>query len=243
MIVAALPWPSTVAALYVDPKGPYVGELGVEAWALPMDARTYAGPHPVVAHPPCQRWGRLWWSAKVAARKFGGDESKAPGLGEDGGCFAAALRAVETFGGVLEHPEASLAWKHFDLERPKFGEGWRECWRTTARTPWSDFSGWVCSVDQGRYGHRARKRTWLLYVGRHAPPELDWGVAKTTAFVCSGPDGYRTSAFRAAKGVELMGKLERRLTPPRFKDVLLGLARLSRAHDEDEALGGVRWTG
>ena len=46
---------ATVAALYVEPKGCYVGVLGVEPWDEARDARKYSGPHPVVAHPTCQR--------------------------------------------------------------------------------------------------------------------------------------------------------------------------------------------
>ena len=44
----------TVAALYVDPAGPYANQTGVDL-VVPesRDARLYAGPHPVVAHPPC----------------------------------------------------------------------------------------------------------------------------------------------------------------------------------------------
>jgi hypothetical protein len=50
-----------VDALYVDPKGIYPRLLGPEhCWDEARDARTYAGPGPVVAHPPCQRWGRYW---------------------------------------------------------------------------------------------------------------------------------------------------------------------------------------
>ena len=40
-----------VAALYVEPKGCYVGVAGVDAWDEARDARRYAGPYPVVAHP------------------------------------------------------------------------------------------------------------------------------------------------------------------------------------------------
>ena len=46
----------TVAALYVESDGPYAGLDGVDVWDEARDARTYAGPYPVVAHPPCARW-------------------------------------------------------------------------------------------------------------------------------------------------------------------------------------------
>jgi hypothetical protein len=50
--------PLTIAALYVDPNGAYVNLPGVEVWDEARDARTYAGPWPVVAHPPCNKWER-----------------------------------------------------------------------------------------------------------------------------------------------------------------------------------------
>jgi hypothetical protein len=52
-------WPH-VAALYVTKGGCYFGLEGVDPWDEARDARTYAGPWPVIAHPPCQRWGRFW---------------------------------------------------------------------------------------------------------------------------------------------------------------------------------------
>lgn len=49
---------TTVAALYVQLGGVYYGLPGVEPWGLPeRDAREYAGPYLVIAHPPCARWG------------------------------------------------------------------------------------------------------------------------------------------------------------------------------------------
>lgn len=49
-----------IAALFVETDGCYFGLDGVDPWDILRDAREYRGPHPVVAHPPCQRWGRFW---------------------------------------------------------------------------------------------------------------------------------------------------------------------------------------
>lgn len=90
-----------IAALYVETGGCYFGLPGVDPWDVTRDARNYAGQHPVVAHPPCQRWGRFWHGSTRKPHQFK--------LGDDGGCFAAALAAVRKFGGVLEHPADSHA--------------------------------------------------------------------------------------------------------------------------------------
>ena len=75
-----------IAALYVQDRGCYHGLAGVDPWGEERDARTYDGPHVVIAHPPCERWGRYWSggpSAKVRRIK-----------GDDAGCFKAALASV-----------------------------------------------------------------------------------------------------------------------------------------------------
>lgn len=80
-----------IAALYVQTRGVYFNLPGVDPWDEHRDARLYAGPHSVVAHPPCGRWGRYW----------GGNPKQFPRLklGDDGGCFAHALAAVRQWGG------------------------------------------------------------------------------------------------------------------------------------------------
>jgi len=80
-----------IAALFVETDGCYFGLPGVDPWDEPRDARLYAGPHPVVAHPPCQRWGRYWHGSPSNPHQFE--------KGDDGGCFAAALAAVRQWGG------------------------------------------------------------------------------------------------------------------------------------------------
>src|SRR5215472_11710687 len=98
--------PTTIAALYVERGGVYWDLPGVDAWDEERDARLYAGPWPVVAHPPCQRWCLL---AGLVEHMYGYKR------GDDGGTFAAALESVRRFGGVLEHPAYSAAWAEFDL--------------------------------------------------------------------------------------------------------------------------------
>jgi len=201
----------TIAALYVEADGPYINVPGVDAWTVKQDARTYNGPHPVVAHPPCKRWGRYWSggpSARVRRK-----------LGDDDGCFAAALYAVRTFGGVIEHPEASAAREWFGLPAaPRLGWGWSN--------DADKYGGRSCVVAQGRYGHRARKLTWL-YAVLPSFPLLD-----VRDFVgVRIEDGFHTNAERAAaraRGVvpvKRLGRRERLLTPLPFRDLLLDMAR------------------
>jgi hypothetical protein len=147
----------TVAALYVDEKGCYAGLPDVEVWGVTRDARKYAGPWPVVAHPPCHLWVNL---AAVNFKRYGGEHNRP---GNDGGCFAAALASIRRWGGVLEHPAGSNAWPKHGLPRPR-GTGW-------TRNMLAD--EWTCEVWQSAYGHPARKRTWLLFVGE-LPPLLAW---------------------------------------------------------------------
>lgn len=148
-----------IAALFVDPAGIYASIPGVEIWDETRDARSYDGPWPVVAHPPCERWGRYW------AGQPGSPRRKAKG--DDGGCFAAALAAVRRWGGVLEHPQASGAFAAFGLTRPPENGGW-------VAADWPEHDGWSCYVEQGAYGHQALKRTWLYAHGVDLP-SLRWG--------------------------------------------------------------------
>ncbi|WP_341909650.1 hypothetical protein [Ferrovibrio terrae] len=141
--------------------------------------------------------------------------------GNDGGCFATALHAVRIWGGVLEHPADSAAWDWFQLCAPPRGGGW-------VRADW--LGGWTCRVEQGYYGHAARKATWLYAFGID-PPVLKWGRAPGD-FV-KFEDGYSSSEERAtakARAIktgacQLLSKKQRLATPAEFRDLLIDMAR------------------
>jgi len=136
---------ATIAALYVDTKrGPYPA-LGVDCWDVGRDARRYAGPSPVVAHPPCQDWGSLRHFAKHDPDRKS--------------CGPIAVDQVRRYGGVLEHPAGSHLWNVKMMPKPG---AQLDFWR-----------GFALEVDQCDFGHLARKRTWLYVVGcavRDLPP-------------------------------------------------------------------------
>lgn len=203
---ALQPLSSTIAALYVLRDGPYFGLPGVDPWDESRDARTYPGPYPVVAHPPCERWGR-YWNGGPASREV-------KKLGDDGGCFAAALLNVRAWGGILEHPEGSLAWPTFGLPAPPRAGGWL---RTFC-------GGWTCCVEQGHYGHPARKATWLFAFGAN-PPELIWGKAgnRRNTDDCKTEEERRR---RVRTGSErYLSARQRKLSPIPFRDMLIDYAR------------------
>lgn len=198
-----------IAALYVMPRGPYVGLPDADPWTEDRDARQYAGPHPVVAHPPCKHWGRFRWKAK----------------GDEGGCFRAALRAVRSYGGVLEHPAHSKAWPAFGLTRP-LRVRWTPCGEmiVNAAGPLHYADAWVCEVERGSYGHLDPKATWLyavLPLGVQ-PPELRWGPSGAPRVVTPSRAGIGTP------GRGGLSRNQREATPPEFRDVLLSIARSVR---------------
>ncbi len=202
-----------ISALYVQTGGSYYDLPDVDPWDEARDARLYEGPHPVVAHPPCERWGRYWHggpSAKVRRVK-----------GDDGGCFAAALASVRAHGGVLEHPEASAAWRAFGLHRPPRWGGWVVA---------DDVGGWTCCVEQGHYGHRARKATWL-YAVRTDLPSLRWGKCSSAVRLDDGCHSAEERARRRDAGTLRRGTGSRMTgpelaaTPHAFRDVLIAMAR------------------
>ncbi len=127
----------TVAVLFARTDSVYKTLPDVEVYDIERDARTYDGPWPVVAHPPCRAWGRL--------RTFANPRPDERNLAR----LAVAL--VREFGGVLEHPAGSTLWAAQGLPLPR-------CMRDA-------FGGWTLPITQHQWGHRAEKATWLYIVG------------------------------------------------------------------------------
>jgi hypothetical protein len=206
---------SMVAALYVETDGAYYGVPGVDPWDIQRDARYYAGPYPVVAHPPCQRWGRFWHGSTAKPHQFE--------KGADDGCFAAALYAVNTYGGVIEHPADSHAWTAFGIPKPPREGRW-----INAGSPRT----WTCCVYQGKYGHFSGKPTWLYVAGLAESdlPVLRWGRTEQRLH----PVALERYGYEKARRIGMMamvgGKDKTRIrnaTPEAFRDVLISIAQLA----------------
>lgn len=191
----------TVAALYIDPRGPYPKLLGPElCWDEARDARTYAGPWPIVAHPPCRSWGSLRHLAK----------------GDDSDCGPIAVGHVRAYGGVLEHPARSTLYRHCGMPAPgELPDRW---------------GGKTIQVDQCDYGHVARKKTWLYIVGPGVcgpPPAKGTPTHWCSGFRSSThatPKRYRSNGCAVPPGIKVCSAQQRRRTPVEFAKFLIGLA-------------------
>lgn len=125
-----------VAVLFARQDSIYKTMPECDVYDIDRDARTYRGPLPVVAHPPCRAWGGLSHLAKPRH-----DEKALAPL---------AVDLVRTFGGVLEHPKRSALWPFMGLPEP----GRRD-----------RFGGFTLPIFQLWWGHRAEKATLLYVVG------------------------------------------------------------------------------
>jgi hypothetical protein len=189
-----------VAALYIDPRGPYPKLAGVECWDEKRDARNYAGPWPVVAHPPCGPWSAM----RHLAFKTEAIVSCAP----------RAVEQVRRWGGVLEHPARSTLWRAAGLPLP--GE-----------LP-DVFGGITIEVRQCDWGHVAEKLTWLYLVGGK-PTGYRWPARREPTHWISG-HRYRksTSGGVMPLNIKQCSAEQRRRTPPAFAEFLVALARSCR---------------
>lgn len=194
----------TVAALFVDPRGPYPALTAVDCWDAARDAREFTDTIPVVAHPPCAPWGRL---RHLSTRAHEADLA------------ILAIEVVRSNGGVLEHPQYSRLWQALALPLP--GE------------PPDEFGGYTLEISQCEWGHPARKMTWLYIVGVPrtrsllAPPFVG---RQPTHWVSGGRGrvGKKAKTTPVPPGIKVCSAQQRRRTPPLLAAALVDLARRSK---------------
>lgn len=95
----------------------------------------------------------------------------------------------------------------------------------------ADFhGGWTCCVEQGRYGHYARKPT-LLYAFGTELPELQWGRSEAKL----DPQVVARMGLQRAKRLGEVGargggtdSTARIHTPAAFRDLLISIAESFR---------------
>ena len=188
----------TVAVLFARSDSVYKNLSGCDVYDVERDARTYDGPWPVVAHPPCRAWGRLRHMASPRA-----DERNLARL---------AVALVREFGGVLEHPHASTLWPTQRLPNPGERDG---------------FGGWTLPITQHDWGHRAEKGTRLYIVGCEPRDIPAMPIVLGAASAVCGTSGRRADGSRNTDRPEIT-KAEREHTPLALAHWLVELARSCR---------------
>lgn len=193
--------PRQVAALYIDPRGPYPQMPRVDCWGEERDAREYFGPHAVVAHPPCGPWGAL-------QHLYEGSEHD---------CAIRAVTQVRMFGGVLEHPARSRLWEG-RLPRP--GE---------PRDEYGGYTIEVCQVSWGHVA-RKRTWLYLVRVDAGLLAATIRTGGTPTHWISgfrpsNGRSSYKANGSAVPQGIKVCSAQQRRRTPPAFAEWLVMLAR------------------
>lgn len=186
-----------VAALYVDPRGPYP-KLVADWFDAQRNADTYAGNLPIVAHPPCAPWSRLshfnlYHKAEHALLAVG---------------------FVQRVGGVLEHPAHSKLWKQCGLPYPNALPDQHGGWTLEI-----DQCRW------GHVG-RKTTWLYIVGCSRESLPPIP-GPGKPTHWCGGGRRARGPGAGRQVivpAGIKVASAQQRRRTPPLFAEWLINVA-------------------
>lgn len=135
----------TIAVLFAQRASIYKTLGGTDVWDIDRDARLWPGGTQIIGHPPCRAWGSYRFMAKPRS-----DEKDLARWCVD---------QLRKWGGVLEHPEASLLWPDKGLPEPGAGcDAW---------------GGFTISHPQFHWGHKALKPTRFYICGldpKRLPP-------------------------------------------------------------------------
>ena len=197
-----------IAALYVETGGVYYGLPDVDPWDGQRDARLYAGPHPVVAHPPCERWGRYWGGAPLTWPRL------KPAMMADASrrrwrCAAVRRRARASRG------QPRLARVRSEHRRPARRLG--RCRTSTAAGPAASSRATTATAPARKHGSMRSVSICRRWHGASSGKRdrLDEGFHSAEE---------RRRAVRT--GIcQRLSKRQRAATPVEFRDLLLGMAR------------------
>lgn len=188
----------TVAALYVDIlHGAYVGMPGVEMWGFAHKADGTKDPRSRDAR---KYPGPYPVVAHPPCGPWGRFWWRYKGGEGDADCGIEAVEAVRKWGGVLEHPHHSGLWAAAELPKPGDVDS---------------YGGFTVAVNQVNYGHPTIKPTWVYCCG------VEWWDAGIPA------EPTYTIVRRRDNPNDLpeLPKKLRHLTPPRFGEHLVAVAR------------------
>ncbi len=197
---------TTVAVLFARRDSIYKTMPGCDVWDEDRDAMKWGGGSPVVAHPPCRLWGELSHMSTASDA----DKRLAPW----------AIDQVRRWGGALEHPARSKLWRHCGI-------------RTNGVV--DEFGGRLEIIEQGWFGHPARKLTGVYIVGcrRDQVPTIPMRLGES-AYIITQPgrrkDGTRRTCnldYAAPPGFSSRQQF-REHTPPTFAEWLVEVARRCR---------------
>ena len=188
----------TVAALYIDPRGPYPKMPGVDCWDADRDARKYGGPWPVVAHPPCGPWSKL--------RHLYRGREHVVGL--------IAFAQVRRWGGVLEQPAGSRLFAAMGATEDGWSDRWGGWWLAVNQCDWGHVARkptWLYFVGIERGAvvlPPSREPTHWCSGGRTKRPGMGATVPPGVK-VCSAQQRRRTPPAFAEWLVELARSVRR----------------------------------
>ncbi len=184
----------TVAVLFARKDSIYKTLPGCDVWDIERDARNYVGGGHIVAHPPCRAWGAYRFLAKPRP--------------DEKALATWAVDMLRRWGGILEHPAASLLWPEKGLPEPGDVDKW---------------GGFTVAAPQFWWGHLADKPTRFYIVG--CKP----GDLPPIPFVLG--EAPRTQSTMTKAKLKLPGsrpellKKDREKTPPALAEWLIEVAR------------------